>query len=115
MPLDIERFDQSAAPKVDTYEAWQVEQDIPIVRGFHVPDIKKLEVSPWELKGARGSFIRLDGAGKATDAYVCEIPPGGKLKPLKHLYEEMVYIASGRGATAVWQSDGRKHSFECHA
>jgi gentisate 1,2-dioxygenase len=114
MPLNVERFDQSQAPRVDTYKEWQADQGIPVIRGFHVPDIKELEVSPWEQKGGRGCFICLDGAGKATDAYVCEIPPGGKLKPQRHLYEEMIYIASGRGATTVWQGDGRQHSFEWH-
>jgi gentisate 1,2-dioxygenase len=112
MPLKVERFDQSQAPRVDTYREWQADQGVPVVRGFHVPDIKELEVSPWELKGGHGCFICLDGAGKATDAYVCEIPPGGKLNPQRHLYEEMIYIASGRGATTVWQGDGRQHSFE---
>jgi gentisate 1,2-dioxygenase len=112
MPFNVERFDQSQAPHVDTYREWQAEQRVPVIRGFHVPDIKELEVSPWEQKGARGCFICLDGAGKATDAYVCEIPPGGKLKPQRHLYEEMIYIASGRGATTVCQGDGRQHSFE---
>jgi uncharacterized RmlC-like cupin family protein len=115
MQLDVERFDHSEAPRVDTYQEWQAAQGIPVVRGFHIPDVKRLEVSPWESKGGRGSFIRLDGAGKATDAYVCEIPPGAKLKPQRHLYEEMVYIASGRGATTVWQGDGRRHSFEWQA
>jgi uncharacterized RmlC-like cupin family protein len=112
MALQLEEFDQAEAPRINTYEAWEAEQGIPIVRGFHVPDIKKLEVAPWDLKGAHGSLIRLDGAGKATGAYVCWIPPGGKLKPQKHLYEEMIYIASGRGATTVWQKGGRERSFE---
>ena len=107
MPFDVEKFDQSQAPRVDTYQEWQAAQSIPVVRGFHVPDIRQLEVSPWELKGGLGSFICLDGAGKATDAYVCEIPPGGKLKPQRHLYEEMVYIASGRGATVAFDRPAR--------
>ena len=115
MQRDVERFDQSEAPRVDTYERWQAAQGIPIVRGFHVPDIKQVEVWPWDLKGCLASFIKLDGGGKATDAYVCEIPAGGKVKPQKHLYEEMVYIATGRGATTVWQDGGRRQSFEWQA
>jgi len=115
MQLDLERFEQSEAPRVDTYEQWQATQRIPIVRGFHVPDIKQVEVWPWDLKGCLASFIKLDGGGKATDAYVCEIPAGGKVKPQKHLYEEMVYVATGRGATTVWQDGGRRQSFEWQA
>jgi len=112
MTLQLERFDQTQAPKVDTYKEWQAGQGIPVIRGFYVPDIKTVEVAPWELKGGRGAFINLDGAGGTNDAYVCEIPPGEKLKPQKHLYEEMIYIASGRGATTVWQRDGNKQMFE---
>lgn len=112
MPLQIEKFDQSEAPRVDTYQEWQAAQKIPVLRGFYVPDIKRVEVAPWEMKGGLGSFVRLDGAGKATDAYVCEIPAGGKLKVQRQLFEEMVYIASGSGATTVWQGDGQRHSFE---
>ena len=42
MSLNIENYDQSQAPRVDTYQEWQAAQGIPVVRGFHVPDIKRL-------------------------------------------------------------------------
>src|ERR671924_742449 len=100
--------------RVDTYQAWQQAQKIPINRGFFIEDLRNLEVAPWDLKGGLGAFINLEGAGGTNDGYVCEIPPGGKLKPQRHLYEEMIYIARGRGATTVWQGDGRQHSFEWH-
>lgn len=112
MAEKTDKLDYSQLPRVDTYRSWQEAQKIPVIRGFFVEDVKTVEVAPWELKGGRGAFIVLDGTGGINDAYVCEIPPGGKLKPQKHLYEEMVYIASGHGATAVWQRDGKKHTFE---
>mgnify|MGYP003694242987 CR=1 FL=1 len=28
------------------------------------------------------------------------------------MYEEMVYVTQGYGATTVWQRDGKKHTFE---
>lgn len=108
----IERLDQSAAPKFEAYKSWQQSQKIPIVTGFYVADIKKVAVAPWDLKGGLGSFINLDGTGGTNDGYVCEIPAGGTLKPQRHLYEEMVYIAKGHGATTVWQNNGKKHTFE---
>ena len=59
------------------------------------------------------SFVVLDGTGGTNDGYVCEIPAGGKTKPQKHMYEEMVYVSKGYGATTVWQRDGKKkHTFE---
>jgi len=108
----IEKIDESKLPRVDTYKEWQESQGIPIVRGFFVQDIKTVEVAPWDLKGGLASFVQLDGTGGINDAYVCEIPAGEKLKPQKHMYEEMVYIAKGHGATSVWQKEGKKHTFE---
>ena len=77
--------------------------------------MKEVEVKPWALNEGLGALINLDGTGGTNDAYVCEIPPGKKLKPQKHLFEEMIYVAKGNGATTVWQKDGAKHTFEWHA
>jgi mannose-6-phosphate isomerase-like protein (cupin superfamily) len=98
--------------RYDTYETWQKAQKIPVVKGFFVEEINKVELAPWDLKGGEAAFVVLDGTGGVNDAYVCEIPPAGKLKPQKHLYEEMVYVTKGHGATTVWQNDGKKHTFE---
>lgn len=99
---------------VDTYQHWQQAQKIPIHKGFFVEDLKKVEVASWDLKGGLGAFVNLEGTGGTNDGYVCEIPPGKDLKPQKHLYEEMVFILDGHGATSVWQKDGKKHTFEWH-
>ena len=100
--------------RVDTYHDWQVAQKIPINKEFYISDVKDVEVAPWEFKGALGAFINLEGTGGSNDAYVLEIPPKGQTKPQKQLYEEMVYIVDGHGATSVWHKDGKKHSFEWH-
>ncbi|MFQ5683387.1 MAG: ethanolamine ammonia lyase-activating protein [Candidatus Binatia bacterium] len=107
-----ERSDLDRPTRLDTYTEWQRKQKIPIIKGFFVEDIKEVELAPWDFKGGLGAFINLDGTGQTNDAYICEIAAGGKLKPQKHLYEEMVYIAKGHGATSVWQGDGKKQTFE---
>jgi len=100
--------------RIDTYRKWQQSQKIPINTGFLIEDVRKIEVAPWDHKGGLGAFINLDGTGETNDAYVCEIPPGKQLKVQKHLYEEMVFILDGHGATSVWQKSGKKHTFEWH-
>ena len=100
--------------RIDTYDSWQKAQKIPINKAFYIPDLMEVEVSPWDLTGTRGAFINLEGTGGSNDGYVCEIPAGGQSKPLRHLYEEMVYIVEGHGATSIWQKDGKKHTFEWH-
>jgi len=99
-------------PRIDTYQNWQAAQQIPVITGFFVDDIGAVELSHWDLKGAAGAFVVLDGSGGVNDAQVVEIPPAGKIKPQRHMYEEMVYVVRGHGTTSVWQQDGRKHSFE---
>ena len=110
--LKTGKLEDSVPDKIDTYVDWQRAQKIPIMRGFFVEDLKNVELAPWDLKGGLAAFINLEGTGAMNDAYVCEISPGEKLKPQRHLYEEMVYVLKGHGATAVWQKDGRKHTFE---
>ena len=105
----------AGTPKKDAYHEWQLAQEIPRVTGFYVPDVNELEVAPWAQKGGLGTFINLEGTADVTDAYICEIPPGGRLNPQRHMYEEVVYILKGVGATNIWQQTGKKQSFEWHA
>ena len=98
--------------RYDTFLHWRDAQGIPVVTGFFIEDVNSVELGHWDLKGGPAAFVILEGTGGTNDAYICEIPPGQKLKPQKHLYEEMVYVTQGHGATSVWQRDGDKHSFE---
>ena len=98
--------------RYDTFLHWRDAQGIPVVTGFFIEDVNTVELDHWDLKGGPAAFVILEGTGGTNDAYICEIPPGQKLKVQKHLYEEMVYVTQGHGATSVWQRDGDKHSFE---
>jgi oxalate decarboxylase/phosphoglucose isomerase-like protein (cupin superfamily) len=100
--------------QIDSYEGWQAAQKVPVHRGFFVEDLNTAEVAPWESKGGIGAFVNLEGTGGTNDGYICEIPPGKHLNPQRHLYEEMVYVLQGHGATSVWQKNGKKHTFEWH-
>jgi quercetin dioxygenase-like cupin family protein len=94
------------------YELWQQNEGLPIVRGHCVEDLRSLPVAPWKRKGVSGSFINFLGSGRTCDAYVCEIPPKGEAKPQRHLFEELIYVLHGRGATTVWNEGGAKQTFE---
>jgi gentisate 1,2-dioxygenase len=94
------------------YELWQREEGLPIVGGHAVADLRALALAPWKRKGVAGAFINLVGSGRTCDAYVCEIPPKGQTEPQRHLFEELIYVVGGRGATTVWNDGGAKQTFE---
>ncbi len=95
-----------------TYEKWMEAQGIPIIRDFNIPSLNRVQLKRWESVGGNGAFVVLEGAEDANGAYVLEIPPGGETKPEHHMYEEIVYVLSGRGAATIWNLDGPKAIFE---
>lgn len=98
-----------------TYQRWLESEGLPVIREYYIQDIRKVPLQPWARKGGRGAYLNLIGTGEANDAYICEIPPGKSLKPQRHLFEEMVFVVEGRGATSVWTDGGKKQTFEWHA
>lgn len=99
--------------RVDTYKKWLEQEGLPIITEYSIPDLMAVDVKPWARKGGLGAYITLVGSEENIDGYVCEIPPGGTLKPQKHLFEELIYVLSGRGATSVWvEGSAKKQTFE---
>lgn len=95
-----------------TYQHFLEREGLPSIQGFYIDDIRKVALAPWESMGGYGAYLNLEGSEGMSNAYVCEIPPGKALKPQKHLYEELVYVVGGQGATTVWSDERKKQSFE---
>jgi mannose-6-phosphate isomerase-like protein (cupin superfamily) len=71
-----------------------------------IADVTALARAPWERTGGLGAFIELVGTFQSERGlYVGEIPPRAKLNPQVHLYEEQLFILSGRGVTTFWQGE----------
>ena len=99
----------------DIYHEFQKDEGIPVNLGYAIPDLRMVEVKPWRRMGALGAYINLYGEEVLGDNYVLEIPPGEKIKPQRHMFEELVYVLSGRGATTFWTKEGGpKWTFEWH-
>ena len=94
------------------YEIWQEQEGIPIVRGHGVEDLTTVAVAPWSRKGVLGAFINLIGAGRTCDIHLCEIPAKEKSLPQRYMFEQLLYVVKGRGATTVWNDEERKQTFE---
>lgn len=94
------------------YEEFQEREKIPVITGFFVEDVRKVELAPWERMGGLGAYLNLEGSEGVNDSYICEIPPGKSLKPQRHMFEELIFVVSGRGATTVWGDGTQKQTFE---
>jgi uncharacterized RmlC-like cupin family protein len=95
----------------DPYLQWAGDEGIPVVEDFGV-DLLAVETAPWARTGVNGAFVNLKGRGDFINVVVLDLPPGAATEPQKHLYEEVVYVLSGRGSTTIEAPDGRQHSFE---
>jgi quercetin dioxygenase-like cupin family protein len=94
------------------YQKWIESQGVPIIREFYLADLRTVELAPWAWKGGRGAILNLIGTANVNDAYLAEIPPGKSLNPQRLLFEEMIYVVDGHGATTIWNDEKRKISFE---
>lgn len=101
-----------AAFRKTEYFKWMARQNVPVIDGYGVEDVRDLPMSPWARTRGNAAFINLYGMEGVTGMYVGEIPAGGALEAEKHFYEEVICILDGQGATEVWQEGGRKQMFE---
>ena len=105
----------SAFSKKSPYEIWQEWEGIPVHKGFIIDNLLDLELGDWERTGGKGAFVNLEGAGGTCDTVVQEILPGRELKPQRHMFEEVIFILRGQGATTIWNDGGKKHTLEWQA
>ena len=95
-----------------SYQKWLETEGIPVIQGYFIEDLKTMEVHPWPRQDAKGVHINLEGCGGSVDSYALEMAPGKATAPEKHMYEEIVYVLEGRGATTIWVDEQHKHTFE---
>ncbi|HZT08698.1 MAG TPA: cupin domain-containing protein [Chloroflexota bacterium] len=95
------------------YEQWVESIGVPIHRGFYVPDLRTVELGPWDERECNAAFLLLAGQEGVSEARVTEVPPGATLPPLTMAVDEVVYVVEGRGLTTVWTDDaGPRRTFE---
>jgi oxalate decarboxylase/phosphoglucose isomerase-like protein (cupin superfamily) len=97
------------------YTRWVAAEGLEIISGFHIKDLRALDLKPWDRRGGRGVYINHDASRTSNDCYVCEIPKGGRLAPQRQLFEEMILILDGKGSTRVWNDAGQSVTFEWQA
>jgi oxalate decarboxylase/phosphoglucose isomerase-like protein (cupin superfamily) len=94
------------------YEEWVATQGVPLVQGHYIADLSSAPVESWVRRNAAGCFINHDASNTSNDCYLLELAAAHETPPQHGLYEEMIYVLKGRGATTVWYDESRKSSFE---
>jgi mannose-6-phosphate isomerase-like protein (cupin superfamily) len=94
------------------FTQWLQREEVPVVRGAVVRDLSALNLAPHRRTGGEATWIVLDGTGGTNGALLQAIAPAGSLKPQKHLYECLIFVLEGRGATTVGYETGARQTFE---
>lgn len=99
--------------QTNPYWDWQAREGLPLYTGLLIDDLNAVELAPWDRVGGRGAFVDLGlNRGRNGGGWVVEIPPGGALDPIRHMFDEGIYITQGRGATTIWLEGGPKQMVE---
>jgi len=101
--------------KDSVYQAWVREQGLDFISAQYIPNLHQLPLKPWTRRGGAGIYINHEASNYSNDCYVCEISPGGDLKPQRQLFEELIYVLDGRGSTSIWNDAGKRVTFEWKA
>jgi mannose-6-phosphate isomerase-like protein (cupin superfamily) len=96
---------------IDPYEDWAAAEPVPVIEGYGV-DLLTAETRPWPRFGLDGAIVHLKARADFTTLFLYRLPPGGSSMPVRHLYEQLVYVLEGHGSTQIEGPDGKTRSFE---
>src|SRR5215510_2978897 len=108
----VERFRAEPFSERTPYEQWMASEGVPVHKGYHIPDVRAVEVKPWARFGTNAALFDLEGAEATDGAYVLEITPGASTKPVRFMFEESIFVLGGEGETTVWHENRPKQTFK---
>ncbi len=94
-----------------SYQAFVKQEGVPLYEGSALENLNTLELGDWERRGGKAAYTRL-GEQETNSLQIVEIPPKGELKPERHIYDAIMYVMQGRGASTIWQEGEKKHTVE---
>ena len=103
-----------------TFEEWWVgsyyrrfveREGVPLYEGSILEDLSTLPLKDWERRGGKAAYTRL-GNQEDVNLQIVEIPAKGELKPEHHMYESIMYVMKGKGASTIWQEGEPRKTVE---
>src|SRR3984885_2158310 len=96
---------------IGPYFDWLKAEGLPVTEDYGVY-LFDVPTAPWPRYGVNGAAVHLKGRGDFANMFLLDIAPGKSTAPLRHLYEEVIYVLEGSGSTQIELADGTKRSFE---
>jgi hypothetical protein len=96
---------------VDPYLNWVKSEGALIHEGAAL-DLFALDLRDWPRFGMKGAVCHVDGRCDYLTAFLFELAAHQSCAPVRHLYEEAIYVLSGRGETEITLSDGHRLTIE---
>jgi mannose-6-phosphate isomerase-like protein (cupin superfamily) len=87
------------------YERFMEKEGVPVIDGYGVTDVGKIQLKPWTRIGCDGAYLQLRGLEGITGVYVGKLAVGSSTLPERHLYEKVIYILQGQGVAEIQQRD----------
>lgn len=94
-----------------SYQNFVRQEGVPLYQGSALEDLRTLPLGDWERRGGRAAYTRL-GDQEFYNLQIVEIPPASQLKPEHHMYDSVMYVMKGRGATTIWQEGEPRSTVE---
>jgi len=94
------------------YEAFIAREGVPMVRAYGITDLGELEYGYWPRIGADACFVLLHGMEGLTGMHAVQMAPGSSTNRERHLFEKVIYVLKGRGATTLEGPEGTGVQFE---
>jgi mannose-6-phosphate isomerase-like protein (cupin superfamily) len=105
MEANVRRIGVARARSKTYYERWMEKEGVPVIEGFGVTDVRKINLGHWKRLGCLGAYLQFRGLEGITGVYVGKIASGASLEPERHLYEKVFYIIQGEGVAEIQQRD----------
>src|ERR1051325_5624269 len=109
--FEVHPYVQFMIDKYSPYKKWIESEGVPIIGGAFVQDVRTERLEDWKRKDCKGAICTFSDQ-MVADAYICEIDPGKQTNAQRQLYEEIITVAAGRGATTTWYEGTPKRNFE---
>src|SRR6266849_1432175 len=107
-----ESFRAEPFSEITPYEQWMKSEGVPVHGGYHIANVRAVEVKPWKRFGTNAALFNLEGAEATDGAYLLEIASGSSTRPVRYMFEESIYVLDGEGETTVWHENRPKQTFK---